>query len=227
MMPTQTSTVTTPSHLQAAVLIRWTTHPQAGTDWIGALSQQASALVNSHAGSVASVDLVRALDGSRLYLYLWLHPGAEAPPALIEGVRDLVQQTGSPAITSAGVALLSPRQDETGASSTESAPFHYAVELDIEPEHAQSMTDWYNTEHLPGLAAVPGTVRARRLADPAGHPASYACYDLTTPDTLQSDPWLAVRATDWSSRIRPLFQNVRRTVFERLLTFEPSQHRRP
>lgn len=184
----------------------------------------ARGLARTHASMVACADVVRALDGTRLYLYLWLHSGEDVSQALSDDVRAALQSVALPGITSAELALLSPRQDEIGASATEPARYHYAVELDIAPEHVQSMIDWYNTEHLPALAAVPGTVRARRLADPDGHPASYACYDLTSPDTLRSDPWMAVRATEWSSRIRPLFQNVRRTVFERVLTFEPSSH---
>ncbi|QHE84326.1 DUF4286 family protein [Hydrogenophaga sp. BPS33] len=213
--------------MQSALLIRWATTADADLHRNGLLDtvrHLAHSLANQHADTIACADAVRALDGSRLYLYLWLHPGTAASPSLCDGVRALVEQAVLPVTTSMEFALLAPRQDEAGASSAERAPYHYAVELDIAPEHAQSMIDWYNTEHLPALAAVPGTVRARRLADLQGHPASYACYDLTTPDTLRSDPWLAVRATEWSGRIRPLFQNVRRTVFERFLTFEPSRH---
>lgn len=210
--------------MQSALLIRWTTATDADSGLLDAVSMLARALANTHANTVACADVVRALDGTRLYLYLWLHSGKAASQALMDDVRATIQQVALPAITSAEFALLSPMQDEAGASSAEPARYHYAVELDIAPEHAQSMIDWYNTEHLPALAAVPGTVRARRLADLDGHPASYACYDLTSPDTLRSDPWMAVRATEWSSRIRPLFRNVRRTVFERLLTFQPPRH---
>ncbi|MDO9436415.1 DUF4286 family protein [Hydrogenophaga sp.] len=210
-------------HMQSTLLIRWTTRADADSTLFEAVGTMARSLARRHADAVACVDVVRALDGTRLYLYLWLR-SENASEALSDHVRAAMNALDSPDIASAELTLLSPRQDEAGASSAEPARYHYTVELDIAPEHAQSMADWYNTEHLPALAAVPGTVRARRLADLDGHPASYACYDLTTPDTLHSDPWMAVRATDWSSRIRPLFQNVRRTVFERLLTFEPSRH---
>lgn len=217
------TTTTTERRMQSALLIRWTTASDADAGLLEAVDIMARALASTHADAVACADVVRALDGTRLYLYLWLHGGKAAPQALMDDVRAMTHSVALSDITSAEFALLSPMQDEAGASSAEPARYHYAVELDIAPEHAQSMIDWYNTEHLPALAAVPGTVRARRLADLNGHPASYACYDLTTPDTLHSDPWMAVRATEWSSRIRPLFQNVRRTVFERLLTFDPSR----
>ncbi len=217
------STTFTERRMQSALLVRWATAADADGGLFDAVGSMARALASHHADSVACADVVRALDGTRLYLYLWLKGGKAASQALSDDVRTAMTSVASPDVTSAEFAILSPMQDEAGASSAEPARYHYAVELDIAPEHVQSMSDWYNTEHLPALAAVPGTVRARRLADLEGHPASYACYDLTTPDTLRSDPWMAVRATEWSSRIRPLFHNVRRTVFERLLTFDPSR----
>lgn len=60
------------------------------------------------------------------------------------------------------------------------------------------------------MAGVPGTVRAGRS------PRHHACYGLRTQETLGSPPWLAVRATDWSSRVRPAFRNTKRTMFRRV-----------
>ena len=62
-----------------------------------------------------------------------------------------------------------------------------------------------------GLAACPGTVRARRFRNPEGSPRYHSCYDLTRTETLGSPPWLAVRHTTWSDRVRPHFRNVKRT----------------
>ena len=75
---------------------------------------------------------------------------------------------------------------------------------------------WYDREHLAGLAAVPGTVRARRFRSFHGHPRYRACYDLTHPETLCSPPWLAVRGTPWSDRVRPSFFNTRRIMYRSL-----------
>lgn len=68
-----------------------------------------------------------------------------------------------------------------------------------------------------GLAAVPGVVLAQRLVSLDAGPRYYACYDVITPDVLQSREWLAVRDTDWSGRVRPTFRNTRRIVSRRLL----------
>ena len=78
---------------------------------------------------------------------------------------------------------------------------------------ASKFNDWYDHEHLPGLAAVDGTVRAARFRVEGGLPRYYACYDLVAADVLASAAWLAVRASAWSERVRPMFRNTRRTIF--------------
>lgn len=103
--------------------------------------------------------------------------------------------------------------DISGAAAGAAAAFHYIVETDVLPEHEADFNAWYDEEHLPGLAAVPGTVRAARYLHREGSPRYFACYDLATLDGFNSPPWLAVRGTAWSSRVRPAFRNTRRTLF--------------
>lgn len=92
------------------------------------------------------------------------------------------------------------------------APFHYVVATDVLPGHEADFNAWYDTEHLPGLVAVPGTMRASRYLR-EGSPRHHACYDLATRDAFGSPAWLAVRATDWSSRVRPTFRHTTRTMY--------------
>jgi len=103
-----------------------------------------------------------------------------------------------------------------GAAAHDDAPWRYIVETDVLPEFEAEFNAWYDDEHLPALAAVPGVVRASRWLDAAGSPRYIACYDLAVSEAVGSPPWLVVRATPWSSRIRPAFRNTRRTMFERL-----------
>jgi hypothetical protein len=109
--------------------------------------------------------------------------------------------------------LLIGLQSLHGASAGARPAFHYVVETDVAPEHERELTDWYEQEHLPGLAGVPGTIRAARYRRDAGSPRFLACYDLTSPATLERPEWLAVRHTAWSARVRPLFENTHRTMF--------------
>lgn len=101
-----------------------------------------------------------------------------------------------------------------GISSQETPVFHYVVEMDPDVGWMPEITRWYDTEHMPGLAAVPGCVSAMRLLNHDYGPLSLACYDLVTQDTLGSPSWLAVRGTAWSDITRPHFTNTKRTMFE-------------
>jgi hypothetical protein len=103
--------------------------------------------------------------------------------------------------------------DLQGASHTENPVFHYVVETDAEDGWMSEIARWYDTEHMPGLAAVPGCIRATRLLNHDHGPQSLACYDLVSTQTLGSAAWLAVRNTAWSDVARPHFTNTKRTMF--------------
>lgn len=113
----------------------------------------------------------------------------------------------------ASLMALTLTTDVAGHSSGQPATWLYMVETDIKPDAQEDFDSWYETEHLPGLAAVPGTVRARRYLAMEGSPRYYACYDLAQREAFGSPPWLAVRATSWSDRVRPNFINTKRTMF--------------
>ena len=99
-----------------------------------------------------------------------------------------------------------------GASVSAQPAFHYVVEMDPEQGWADELAQWYDTEHMPGLAGVEGCVRAARHLNHGHGPRSFACYDLVSQETLGSPAWLEVRGTSWSDRVRPHFTNTRRTM---------------
>ncbi|WP_251863093.1 DUF4286 family protein [Achromobacter sp. Marseille-Q4962] len=148
-----------------------------------------------------------AVDEPLCYLY------AHGPEAALPEVRARAAEQ----LAGARVRVLHATIDRPGASAGQDAPWHYIVETDVLPQAEADFNAWYDEEHLPGLAAVPGTVRARRYECLHEPPRYLACYDLRTRETFGSPPWLAVRATDWSSRVRPSFRNTRRTMFARIL----------
>ncbi len=149
----------------------------------------------------------RAVDADEGYAYLDVGGDDAALARLGAPLQD--------ALPGAAVARLAAMTGIAGASSREAAPWRYVVETDVHPEREADFNAWYDGEHLPGLASVPGTVRAMRYRDVDGHPRYHACYDLVRPETLGSAPWLAVRGTPWSGRVRPAFVNTRRTMFRR------------
>lgn len=113
----------------------------------------------------------------------------------------------------ADVSRLQLAMRRSGAS-LESSSVHYVVETDPEEGWHDEIFRWYDEEHMPGLAAVPGTVLAQRFLNLDHAPLSFACYDLTHAEVLASPAWLAVRASAWSDICRPHFTNTLRTFFE-------------
>jgi hypothetical protein len=148
--------------------------------------------------------------GSKVYIYLELPRQAE--PGEIESLARSFEQH-CPWAGDVRASRLEQVFDAPGASAGEAALFHYVVEMDPEEGWMPELARWYDTEHMPGLAAVPGCVRASRFFNHGHGPLSLACYDLVREETLGSAPWLAVRATAWSDIARPHFMNTLRTMF--------------
>ncbi len=161
-----------------------------------------------HAADGAYLHIVHAENKGETYIYR-LGDDAAADVDRYACVRDAACAL-HPA---ADMAMLEVIQAVPGASTGESAGWHYVVETDVRPQAEQDFNAWYQNEHLPGLASVPGTVLALRLLNRSGTPRYHALYLLETRETFGSPPWLAVRATDWSSQVRPNFQNTKRTMF--------------
>lgn len=75
--------------------------------------------------------------------------------------------------------------------------------IDIMAEATDEFEDWYETEHMPRLAALPGMLRAGRYRACPGHgPAHLACYLMDDLALSQSAPWMEAARTPWSARMR-------------------------
>lgn len=83
-----------------------------------------------------------------------------------------------------------------------------AVAIDVEPGIEAEFNEWYNTEHLPQLGAVPGVLAARRFqAAGADVERKYlALYHLTSPDVTRSAAWSKAANTPWTEKMRPHFR---------------------
>jgi hypothetical protein len=160
-----------------------------------------------------------AADANTACVYARLHARAHVPESALPALVD-AWVTGCRSATSITVSRLEQVLDQPGVSQVAAPAFHYVVETDPEDGWRDEIFRWYDTEHMPGLAAVPGCIHARRLLnhDHGQHsgldhgPVSFACYDLIAEETLGSPPWLAVRGTAWSAITRPHFTNTRRTM---------------
>lgn len=149
--------------------------------------------------------------GGLTYAYLRLRQPQELGTAELEALKTAWQaQAAAPLVRA---CRLQEVLHVAGHSQGQRPVHHYAVETDPEDGWADEIFAWYDQEHMPGLAAVPGCTLAQRLINHDAGPRSHACYGLLSEDTLGSAPWLAVRHTEWSSRCRPHFTNTRRTMF--------------
>ena len=146
------------------------------------------------------------------YAYLVLPQRRQLAAADLTPVQTALA-AALPTGTAPCVSRLELAFEMAGASQGADAAWHYVVEMDPAVGWQDELMRWYDTEHMPGLASVPGTVHAARLLNHDHGPLSLACYDLVSPETLGSPPWLAVRGTAWSSRVRSHFTNTRRTMF--------------
>lgn len=147
----------------------------------------------------------------------WAYFYAQPPAALEVGGADLLFLTRlwnnvCPDAVGADVSRLELVQHIPGYSQGAVPVHHYAVETDPESGWGEEIARWYVEEHMPGLAAVPGCIAARRFVNHDSGPRSHACYALESEAAMGSEPWLAVRGTAWSSRVRPHFTNTRRTM---------------
>ncbi len=87
------------------------------------------------------------------------------------------------------------------------------------PEAEGDFNAWYNQEHVPALAAVPGCLSARRFrihnAVSEGNHHYLALYHLTSPAVCSSADWKKAAETPWTHRIRPHTRDRLRIVLRR------------
>jgi hypothetical protein len=79
------------------------------------------------------------------------------------------------------------------------------IGMNIPAEHEHDFNEWYNTEHLPALGSVPGTLSARRFRGSGATQKYVAVYNLTSPDVVKSEAWKKAADTPWTIRLRPHF----------------------
>ena len=87
--------------------------------------------------------------------------------------------------------------------------------MNIAPEREAEFNDWYDKEHIPALAAVPGVLCARRFRGTSGNRKYVALYHLATPDVVESAEWKQARQSNWTTRLQPHFQDHLRLVCRR------------
>jgi hypothetical protein len=87
--------------------------------------------------------------------------------------------------------------------------------MNIAPEVEAEFNEWYDKEHIPALAAVPGVLCARRFRGRSGTRKYVALYHLTSPTVVETSEWKQARQSDWTTRLTPHFRDHLRLVTTR------------
>ena len=196
-----------------ALLVK-ATLPAGNTAMVSDLTRQLQITLQ---GSVVRVQAAFNATQNVFYAYLHLPERLQLEPSVAASLQATFKSQNAE-LQNLRVSRLEMMLDKRGASAGILPVFHYVVEMDPEAGWMPELSQWYDTEHMPGLASVPGCVRASRYLNHDHGPLSLACYDLLSQETLGSPPWLAVRETAWSSLMRPRFTHTLRTMFEALPT---------
>lgn len=95
------------------------------------------------------------------------------------------------------------------------------VMMEPEPAFEDKLNRWYTEEHFVERLNVPGFLGGRRYVAVTGAPKYLALYDLTDPDVLHSEPYLAVSEppSPWTAEVRKhvaITRNVYRDITPQL-----------
>ena len=81
------------------------------------------------------------------------------------------------------------------------------------PEAEGEFNKWYDEEHIPALAAVPGVVCARRFRAASTTLQRYvALYHLESAEVCAGAAWSKAVETPWTAKIRPYMRDRLRIV---------------
>ena len=95
------------------------------------------------------------------------------------------------------------------AAGPDAAKGLLVASMNVDPAAEDEFNAWYNEEHLPQLASVPGVLSARRFrATGEGVEKKYlALYHLTSVDVGRSEAWKKAANTPWTEKMRPHFRD--------------------
>lgn len=185
------------------------------TVWrLGDLPQHASETRQIPAPGWVKTKLYLLHDGPSRWLE-WIETHAVEPPeaSADEGRPLPVSNQLWDQADDGGDRMIFRLKRDVGDAGAVAAAWLYQVHTDLPDEIADEYNQWYDSEHLPRLIAVPGVLRARRYVAIRGDGPHYlTAYDLSDRDAFESPAGLVARKTPWTARMRSLFTNTRRSM---------------
>jgi hypothetical protein len=106
----------------------------------------------------------------------------------------------------------------SAAGLTYRTPYVFWVLMDVEPHREALFNELYDTEHVPLLLKLPGSVSvARYRTDAPGVPRYLAAYEVDRTDLPMSKAWNDTSDIGrWKPEVRPYTYNKRYMVSERI-----------
>ena len=77
------------------------------------------------------------------------------------------------------------------------------VWADVPADKEADFNKWYNEEHLAELLSVPGVLNAARYEAVKSGPKHLACYELESPDVVETSAFKDRPRTEWGNRVSP------------------------
>jgi hypothetical protein len=81
------------------------------------------------------------------------------------------------------------------------------IAMNVAPDREHEFNEWYDSEHLPALAGVPGVLCARRYRGSGATQRYAAIYHFTNSEVPNSAAWKTAGGTPWTERMRPHFRD--------------------
>jgi hypothetical protein len=106
----------------------------------------------------------------------------------------------------------------SSAALTHSTPYVFWVMMDVEPHREALFNELYDSEHIPLLLKLPGSVNVVRYRTQApGEPRYLAAYEVQRTDLPMSRAWNETSDIGrWKPEVRPYTHNKRYIVSERI-----------
>lgn len=93
--------------------------------------------------------------------------------------------------------------------------------MNVAPEFDAEFNEWYDTEHLPRLAQIPGVLAARRYTSPGAGHKYVSTYHLASTEICASKAWQEAANTKWTEKMKLHLKDRLRLVLKRYMRTRP------
>jgi hypothetical protein len=123
--------------------------------------------------------------------------------------RRIMRFEGEQIVPGDAVAPLAPGDAVAPLAPDDAVAGLLVASMNVDPAAEAEFNQWYDTEHLPQLASVPGVLSARRyrVSDLASERRYLALYHLRDSNVSRSQAWKQAANTPWTERMRPHFRD--------------------